>query len=80
MLKVYLLVWEEMKYGFIRTELTLNLSIKSILFDQCLQQWRSNLGNSHKGRNYNILKDNIALENCFKTLPSNLYWLAASLY
>ena len=52
---------------------SLNLSIKQILIDQYLQQWRSNLGNSHKGRNYNILKDNIALENYFKILPNNLY-------
>ena len=51
---------------------SLNLSIKAILIDQFLPNWRSNLGNSTKGRNYNILKDNISLDYYFKILQKNL--------
>ena len=35
---------------------SLNLLIKRTLFDQFLQNWRSNLNNSAKGRNYNVFK------------------------
>ena len=52
---------------------SLNLLIKRTLFDQFLQTWRSNLNNSTKGRNYNVIKDNICIEHYFRILPENLY-------
>ena len=52
---------------------SLNSAIKPILIDQFLQNWRSEMGKSSKGTNYNIIKDNISLENYFTSLPTNLY-------
>ena len=52
---------------------SLNSAIKPILIDQFLQIWRSEMGKSNKGTNYNIIKDNISLENYFTSLPTNLY-------
>lgn len=52
---------------------SLKFQVKQTLFDQFLQNWRSSLNNSSKGKNYNIFKDNIEIESYFRVLPKNLY-------
>ena len=41
---------------------SLKYKVKRVLLDQNLQNWRSSLNNSSKGRNYSILKETIKLE------------------
>ena len=46
---------------------------KQMLIDQFLQNWRSSLTTSSKGKNFNLFKDSINLERYFLILPNNLY-------
>ncbi len=43
--------------------------IKATLVDQFIQTWNVKLNESGKGRNYNIFKGSVNLENYFKCLP-----------
>ena len=52
---------------------TTHLKIKQILLDQNLQNWNSTLQNSHKGRYYSNIKENISLEQYLLKLDKSNY-------
>ena len=53
----------------------INKLVKTTLIDQNLQMWHSSLQNSHKGKTYNIIKQDIALEKYLMT-TQRCYWLS----
>ena len=53
----------------------INKLVRRNLIDQNLQTWHSSLQESHKGTNYNIIKQDIALEKYLITTPK-CYWLS----
>lgn len=60
--------------GLIHHDNNINIrGIKCTLIDQFTQSWNAKMRESSKGKNYNIFKDNIKLEDYFKCLPKKLY-------